>query len=163
MTFVLSPGRDKIFAEGWFELDTPKLFDEFVRQNGLEISITPVTVVFNSPGGKLVWRGIGTKIRDFGFNTAVGLPIGGSVAVAPGLCASACAIAFLGGKQRSLGPKDRLGIHQFWSVSDGTVGRGKQRILAGDIIGAREVLGRAAAADNAEALLILGETSSHIR
>src|SRR5262245_8906368 len=54
MTFELSRDRDKIFAGGRFELDTPKLFEEFVRHNGLEFPTTPVTVVFNSPGGRFV-------------------------------------------------------------------------------------------------------------
>jgi hypothetical protein len=93
MTFVLSPGREKIFAEGRFELDTPKVFEEFVSHNGLEISTTPVTVIFNSPGGRLLGgEELGTKIRSFSFNTAVGFATGGSSAVEPGLCASACAI-----------------------------------------------------------------------
>jgi hypothetical protein len=38
------------------------------------------------------------------------------------------------------------------------IAEAKQRILAGDIVGARQILDRPAAADNAEALLLLAET-----
>jgi hypothetical protein len=38
------------------------------------------------------------------------------------------------------------------------VGVGRERIIAGDLSGAREILGRAAAADEAEAILALAET-----
>jgi hypothetical protein len=34
----------------------------------------------------------------------------------PGICASACAFAFMGGVDRSVGEGDRLGMHQFFTV-----------------------------------------------
>ena len=37
---------------------------------------------------------------------------------ADGLCASACTLVFLGGEQRIVGPKTRLGFHQFRSILD---------------------------------------------
>jgi hypothetical protein len=75
MTFVLSSDHDKIFAEGRFQSDTPKVFDEFVRQNRLtdRTGPRPVTVVLHSLGGRLIsGPALGRAIRQFGFNTAVG-------------------------------------------------------------------------------------------
>jgi hypothetical protein len=111
-TIALNASRSRIFAEGQFEPGTVKLFEEFVQQNGLtDSAASSVTVVLDSPGGTLgSGIGLGVRIRKFGFNTAVGFTTGGSFAVEPGRCLSACAIAFLGGKQRSLSPKDQLGV-----------------------------------------------------
>ena len=36
----------------------------------------------------------------------------------PGIWASACAFAFMGGVERIVGEKDLLGVHQFYSTSD---------------------------------------------
>ena len=77
-------------------------------------------VYLHSPGGRLT-EGIklGLLFRKYGLWTSVGqlvkddnsrLPIPADSA----LCASACAIAFLGGKNRSLGKNDKLGFHQFF-------------------------------------------------
>lgn len=80
-------------------------------------------VYLHSPGGRLT-EGIklGLLFRKYGLWTSVGqlvkddnsrLPIPADSA----LCASACAIAFLGGKNRSLGENDKLGFHQFFDSS----------------------------------------------
>lgn len=80
-------------------------------------------VYLHSPGG-LLTEGIklGLLFRKYGLWTSVGrlveddnyrLPILADSA----LCASACAIAFLGGKNRSLGESYKLGFHRFFDAS----------------------------------------------
>ncbi len=68
------------------------------------LSVTgPVVVVLNSPGGNLMAGiKIGEAIRLKGFRTLV---MDGS------MCASACALAWLGGRPRLLGPDAYVGFH----------------------------------------------------
>jgi hypothetical protein len=71
------------------------------------------TVIFDSPGG---WRREGrllaAVISQRGLSTHV-----------DGRCSSACTLAFLAGKERTLGPQGRLGFHQVRSVGRSDLGR----------------------------------------
>ena len=61
------------------------------------------TVVLTSPGGNIYEaRGLSKLIRDRGMNTRVDAN-----------CSSACATAFIGGVERTLGPDAQLGFHQY--------------------------------------------------
>ena len=101
-----------IVVDGEIELgDSDKL--ELFLQNNPDAG----RVVFNSPGGNLVeGMKIGNILRARGLTAEVGRLKGGVEApeFEPGVCASACAIAFLGGRERYLSGSDKLGFHQFY-------------------------------------------------
>lgn len=100
-----------IAVDGEIELgDSDKL--ELFLQNKPD----PVRVVFNSPGGILVeGMKIGNILRARGLTAEVGRLKDGQEApeFEHGVCASACAIAFLGGRERYL-LGSKLGFHQFY-------------------------------------------------
>jgi hypothetical protein len=71
------------------------------------------TVLLSSPGGDLDQAIImGEIIRSRGLDTAVG-KVDGSGQVAPSYCASACVLAYAGGKSRFGVTGSRLGVHRF--------------------------------------------------
>jgi len=68
-------------------------------------------VLLNSVGGNLIAGiEIGKAIRLKGFETVVPDDM---------LCASACALAWLGGKTRWAGPKARIAFHAAWKLENG--------------------------------------------
>jgi len=70
-------------------------------------------VLLSSPGGNLDQAIIiGEIIRSRGLDTAVGT-IDGAGKVAPSYCASACVLAYAGGKARFGVAGSRLGVHRF--------------------------------------------------
>lgn len=78
-------------------------------------------VRLDSPGGNLVeGLAVGRLIRERGLHTEVGSLRTGDygLELAPGACASACAIAFLGGAARSLSDPAALGFHRFYRPID---------------------------------------------
>ncbi|MEM7191167.1 MAG: hypothetical protein AAF439_16260, partial [Pseudomonadota bacterium] len=79
----------------------------YLAHNSLGVTLesnTAITRVELASGGGLVYaaRAIAKTIIERGLNTHVA-----------GTCASACAIAFAAGTQRSLGPEGRLGFHRY--------------------------------------------------
>lgn len=73
--------------------------------------LSKAVVMFGSPGGNLLAGiEIGTQIRLKGFASLV--PEGSS-------CASACALAWLGGTKRFMGPDAHVGFHAAFVVIDG--------------------------------------------
>jgi hypothetical protein len=100
-------GTRFIVASGDILDTTAKDFSDFLKQNwdavGTKFGQRDTTVVLRSDGGSL-GQGIqlGEIIRASHFDTAVW-----------GMCASACAYAFLGGNERYVAPNSRLGFHQF--------------------------------------------------
>jgi hypothetical protein len=71
------------------------------------------TVVFDSPGG---WRREGRLV-------AAVISQRGLATHVDGHCSSACTLAFLAGKERTLGPHGRLGFHQVRSIGRSDLGR----------------------------------------
>lgn len=69
------------------------------------------TVAFDSPGGSMTDAiAIGALIAERGFATSVG----------PGaLCASACPLAFAGGRERHATPQSAIGVHQIYAAIAG--------------------------------------------
>jgi hypothetical protein len=105
-------------ASGEITLQTAKEFETFARSQEFGAGL----VRLNSPGGSLVGGIIlGEAFRSMGVVTEVGssAPIPNSTSPgladrSPGVCASACAYAFLGGKERSLDDGAKLGFHRFY-------------------------------------------------
>ncbi len=103
-----------IQATGEITEDTPQAFEDFLRAEKPPAS----SVRLNSRGGSLLGGlALGEKFRKHGYGTDVG-STDASRDLAPGVCASACAYAFLGGTERSLEPNSKLGFHRF-SVKSG--------------------------------------------
>jgi hypothetical protein len=93
----LNDGSGLVLLDGDIELDDVAQFWSKVA------AFSKATVAFRSEGGSLLAGiRIGTLIRDRGFATLV--PDGA-------WCASACAVAWLGGVQRLLGTDSKVGFH----------------------------------------------------
>lgn len=110
-----------IVIEGEFEPGLADRFERFMESEHPEA----FTVALNSPGGSLI-EGIklGSLFRRYELWTSVErqLPYNGSYAEfdTNAICASACAIAFLGGKLRFLANDQQLGFHQFYRAKSAT-------------------------------------------
>ena len=93
----LDDGGSMVLIEGDIELD------DVVPFWGRVATLSKATIAFRSEGGSLLAGiRIGTLIRESGFVTVV--PDGAR-------CASACAIAWLGGLQRLIGIGSKVGFH----------------------------------------------------
>ncbi|MBL3571728.1 hypothetical protein BV509_08225 [Rhodovulum sulfidophilum] len=111
-----------IQADGQIDETTLEDFVTFLDEgpDGL-----PKRIRLNSPGGNLL-EGIqlGEELRRRGFTTEVGdhephpdwpnMPYWDFTRRTPGVCASACAYAFMGGIERRIDPGSRIGVHQFY-------------------------------------------------
>jgi hypothetical protein len=85
-------------------------YEEVFTDNVLRLK--DAVVVFDNEGGNLVAGiEIGQAIRLKGFNT-LGLD--------DRLCASACALAWLGGKTRWAAPRAKIAVHAAWMFRSGT-------------------------------------------
>ena len=130
MTFTLvgnggnCGGCEWVAAQGDITEDTPNAFQAYVVEHG-----NPYIVTLNSPGGNLV-AGIklGELIRVAGATTSIGETVSMSgkgleqwAETIPGICASACVFAFIGGVERWVGTGNKLGVHQFYSTDDASV------------------------------------------
>ena len=98
-------GPDIIFVSGTLTLDDDKRFIDAALNSNNAI------VVFQSPGGNL-YAGIeiGKAVRLKGFATYVPDAV---------QCASACALAWLGGRVRYMSESGRVGFHAAWINSAG--------------------------------------------
>lgn len=120
-------GAEWIAGEGTITEKTPSDFLRFLDENRSLEGISS-TIYLDSPGGNLrAGLELGLLFRERRFNTAVGrtTPLeqdSGNPAptktqtIKSGLCASACAYAFLGGNNRSASTGE-VGFHQFYTES----------------------------------------------
>jgi len=112
-----------IAAEGNIEEDTGTKFREFITREDAKgyASGEDFYVVLNSKGGSVLGGlELGREIRQLGFSTTVGhtVPLEDDpkhFGHEDGLCASACAYAFLGGVRRAASTK-QIGVHQFYTL-----------------------------------------------
>jgi peptidoglycan hydrolase-like protein with peptidoglycan-binding domain len=94
-----------VIIKGELQLGDEDTFTEKV------LRLKEAVVMFNSPGGNLVaGLEIGRAIRLKGFDTFV--PDGM-------VCASACALAWLGGKTLLAGRRAQIGFHAAWAMEGG--------------------------------------------
>lgn len=123
-----------IVAQGEIQSDTAKRLEDYLRREGINYQ---ATVALHSPGGDLAAGiALGELIRARRLTTSVTRTVFRSATQPdyddeqPGVCASACALAFLGGVQRHMPKESRLGLHQFAST-DGAASEGDtQRTVA---------------------------------
>jgi hypothetical protein len=103
--------RQCVLAKGTIDKASHEQFKAFVRGAGL----TEGAIIFlDSPGGSHVAGiALGREIRKRGLNTFVSSysPAKGASFIDAD-CASACVSMFLGGVQRGVGLRSRLGVHQ---------------------------------------------------
>ena len=127
-------GCNWLVAEGEIKQDTHIKFNEFVKENGG----VPFTVILNSNGGNLYSAiQLGIRFRELGLITRIARSIPAtwckrdSDEICPdyyeemrkGKCLSACAYAFLGGRERDVASKNKvtghpdsiIGFHQFYN------------------------------------------------
>jgi hypothetical protein len=120
MTFetVSGPGtcasRSCILASGAIDPHTGADFATFLKtgkigRGGL--------VILDSPGGDLLQSlALGNQIRAAGLATTVQGYDRDHGRFKAGACASACAYAFLGGVERTVGEGSRIGVHQIYTT-----------------------------------------------
>lgn len=121
----------RILASGVIESDSHQKLSAFIA-SAPKYAIPPrPTIVFDSPGGSLAGGvALGRFIRNRGYDTALEENVeeefltgglNGSTSLryvaTDTMCASACAIAFLGGRSRSITPNAHFGVHQFYSTN----------------------------------------------
>lgn len=109
MTFVRLPdtGPGIVVATGTITSDTATAFANFATQNAIQSG----AVWLHSDGGDLEGGlALGRSFRALGLSTVVAAPDGGDGG--PGRCVSACALAFLGGEERSVLPGSTYGVHR---------------------------------------------------
>jgi hypothetical protein len=116
MQFSYSRTTQSIFARGRIDPGTVSRFEQFLESRVVDEG---TAVYLNSPGGSLV-EGIqlGKVIRQRKLDTSIG-----AEGPSPAACASACAIAFLGGVSRSVPAGSKFGVHRFRYINDPTTAR----------------------------------------
>ncbi|MVO17787.1 hypothetical protein GO984_18375, partial [Rhodobacteraceae bacterium CY05] len=126
-----------IQARGPIDEETVADFQTFLAEGP---DWLPKRIRFNSPGGSLA-QGIqlGAELRRLGFATEVGnhephpawpnMSSWDFTRRTPGICASACAYAFMGGVERRVDHGSRIGVHQFYSAAQADGGSDSQPIL----------------------------------
>jgi hypothetical protein len=106
-------GRTCIVASGPIDERTADDFDRFLKDHA---ETKGGLLILDSEGGALLQSlQLGNEIRHAGLDTTVAAFDQDSRSLKGGVCASACAYAFLGGVQRSLAPGARIGVHQIAS------------------------------------------------
>lgn len=123
-------GCEWIIAEGAFVQGTSvKLVQFLTAKFGKPGEGSELAIRFNSNGGSVLEAlRVGETIREWHLDTSAGKSVGvvrdfGSAEYQtvysedsrPGVCASACVYAVLGGVKRSFDDRDRLGVHQHYS------------------------------------------------
>jgi hypothetical protein len=117
MTFKLAVALSQmqiIYAVGDIGVDTPGKFAGFLKANNIKPG---ALVVFNSPGGNpSAGMLIGRIIRRDSLRTSIGKERTNSTSLLsaslqPGICASSCSLAFLGGVERTVPHGSLYGVH----------------------------------------------------
>jgi hypothetical protein len=129
-------------ATGEITSDTSKEFEAFEARAQYPADI----VRLNSPGGSLAGGiALGELFRSRGISTEVGssAPITGvprsrAAGRSPGVCASACAYAFLGGVGRSLDEGAKLGFHRFYQ--ENALERPSAKLFTGQDLGDAQII-----------------------
>lgn len=107
-----------VAAEGEVTPDTPREFEEFMKNRPNPIPYE--TIRLHSPGGSLIaGLKLGYLFRQYHTFTTVSRTksFASYDDWDDGICASACAYAFLGGVRRTLDSGARLGVHRFYKGS----------------------------------------------
>lgn len=138
MTFRIAtaggcPSQGCIVASGEIGPDSIRDFSRLLRTSDVQPG---ALVVLNSPGGDLAaGLKLGALIRRAGLDTRVqAVDIRDDAWFSGGRCASACAFAFLGGRNRAVPPDAAYGVHQFRAANEAPVGPAQSQRLAAAIL-----------------------------
>ena len=123
-----------IIASGVITKQTPDKFREYVEN---EFSDGEV-VLLHSKGGNLAGGvELGRAIREYGLSTEIGNGVSSKDEFwewpGAGVCESACAYAFMGGRRRAFDNEDKLGFHRFYSPTQNIDGESAQ-VLSGLLV-----------------------------
>lgn len=123
-----------LIASGVITKQTPDKFREFVEN---EFSDGQV-VLLHSQGGNLAGGvELGRAIREYGLMTEIGNGVSSKDEFwewpGAGVCESACAYAFMGGRRRIFDDEDKLGFHRFYSPTQNIDGESAQ-VLSGLLV-----------------------------
>jgi hypothetical protein len=100
-----------INISGEIPADADKRFIQFVESSGAPDRIE---VYLDSPGGSVVGGiALGRELRARRMNTSVGKMVRGGE-TEPGICYSACTLAYLGGYFRYLDERSEFRVHRFY-------------------------------------------------
>ncbi|MGJ5222066.1 hypothetical protein ACQR1Q_34955 [Bradyrhizobium oligotrophicum] len=129
-------------ATGEIVSATPTRFEAFAKAQKVGVGI----VRLHSPGGNLAAGiALGELFRQKGVTTEVGSSAALSEALQKGLydrstgiCASACAYAFLGGVERVLDENGKLGFHRFYQ--ENALAQPSAKLLTGQDLGTAQML-----------------------
>jgi hypothetical protein len=137
----------RIYADGEITATSASELEQFVHVNHIDSGM----ILFNSPGGSLMGGvALGNIIRKLGFDTGIATYAHEEM-VTSGICASACAYAFAGGRGRYYsGGNTKLGIHQFYS-QDTDIGNGTSQEVSGLLVAYLQRMGIDALAFSASA------------
>ena len=126
----------RILASGVIEATSHRKLAAFIAKAQKDELPPLITIMFDSPGGDVAGGvALGQFIRSRGYDTALERDIEEEVTIDPSskaspvrkiaintMCASACSLAFFGGRVRSMTTDARLGVHQFYSGTGGDIG-----------------------------------------
>jgi hypothetical protein len=126
----------RILASGVIEATSHRKLAAFIAKEKKYELPTLITIMFDSPGGDLAGGlALGQFIRSRGYDTALERDVEEEMRMDPSskaspmrkiatntMCASACSLAFLGGRARSMTTDARLGVHQFYSGTGSDIG-----------------------------------------
>jgi hypothetical protein len=133
MTFTRSGDSKNLVARGAINLETPTLFGALMASMRRAPGSSESAVIeIDSPGGSLIGGMVlGRAIRAYGLSTSVR---------SGRECASACAIAFMGGVTRFVARDGKLGVHQFASpptikIPDSAKFPGQDVVAGQDLVG----------------------------
>jgi len=151
------PAFWEIYLDGEIDNQTADQFSREVSRRGAEGAL----VSLNSPGGSLGGGlALGEAIRRYGMSTEVGSNPGTEQAYdrgLPGICASACVFAYLGGVYRWLNDRSKLGVHRYAKADPAEVSpddMDNAQIASGAIVSYLQQMGV-----DAELLSIMAETA----
>lgn len=119
-------GCSVVFASGEIDVDAGERLMAEAARRGLGRG---TILILDSPGGRLLGGlRLGRAIRQLGFDTRIGR-LDAEGRPSDGICASACALAFLGGVRRDVSPGSKFGVHRFY-FPDGTRSYGADELGA---------------------------------
>jgi hypothetical protein len=120
VTKLMGSSAWRIFASGEIDVDAGERFASFVAKERIPFGSD---LDLHTNGGSLIGgMSLGRVIREYIFTTHVGQK--GALKdefqhIENGVCMSACAIAFLGGKHRFVSGESKYGVHRFTLNDDG--------------------------------------------
>jgi hypothetical protein len=118
-----------IYAEGIIDDDAPQRLAALLKQNGIR---GRDSIFLDSPGGSLfAGMKLGRLLREMRFFTHIGKKNDDQTAYPkPGVCLSACALAFLGGPFRYVSAGSSYGVHRFYRAEKSYLDGDSAQIIA---------------------------------